>query len=271
MSANDYLEKRAAAAVAYVLGARAKRRDLGGARVRDYDLAFETRPDEPLEVTRFADEAVMRTWARLERADREAPSLSRDWTVDVPSKVAGEGAPNAYDVDRFFREAEPALRKLEEAGHEKFTLGLWVSDPSIEPALRLLADLGCNFGFSREPLPGEVARIFPGAGVGGIVGGDLVAWAVEQEACKDDNREKLREPVGALRRHLFVVVDGSSGAVFSAVSHGMVGRLPELPDPITTAWVAGSNRMFVTTPPGPWEQHPIPHEVFNDPNRWIDS
>jgi len=55
VSANEDLEKRAAAAVAYVLKAQAKRRDLGGARVRDYDLLFDDRPDEPLEVTRFAD------------------------------------------------------------------------------------------------------------------------------------------------------------------------------------------------------------------------
>jgi len=48
--------------------------------VRDYDLLFDDRPDEPLEVTRFADQAVMQTWARLERADREAPACSSEPT-----------------------------------------------------------------------------------------------------------------------------------------------------------------------------------------------
>ena len=95
MSANEDLEKRAAAAVAYVLKARAKRRDFGGARVRDFDVLFDDRPDEPLEVTRFADQEVMQTWARLERANREAPSLSRDWNVEA--RVA-----NTDDkIDRF--------------------------------------------------------------------------------------------------------------------------------------------------------------------------
>jgi hypothetical protein len=134
----------------------------------------------------------------------------------------------------------------------------------------LLGELGCNFGFSKVPPAGEVARIIPGAPVGGLVGRDSLAWAAEQEACKDDNREKLREPPGAQRRHLFVVVDGSSGTAFSAPSHGMTGRLPELCDPITTVWVAGSYRVLVTAPPGGWEEHLIPREVFDDPDRWIE-
>jgi hypothetical protein len=272
VSANEDLEKRAAAAVAYALQARAIRRDFGGARIRDYDLLFDDRPDEPLEITRFADQEVMQTWARLERADREAPTLKRDWSVDVPSKVMdASGKVAAYDLDRFFREAEPALHTLEEAGYEKFTIGIRVDDPSIEPALSALGNLGCNFGFSNVPAAGEVARITPGAAVGGVVGRDSLTWAAEQESCKDDNREKLREPPGALRRHLCVVVDGSSGTAFSAASHGLTGRLPDLCDPITTVWVAGSSRLLVTTPPGDWEEHLIPQEVFDAPDRWIET
>ena len=273
MSANEELEKRAAAAVAFVLEARAVRRDLGGTRMRDYDLLFDDHPDEPLEVTRFADQVVMNTWARLERADREAPSLARDWTVDVPSKISNASSDEefVYDVNRFFREAEPALRALEVAGYEKFTIGLATNDPTIEPALGTLLDLGCNFGLSNVPPAGETARIMPGAGVGGVVGSDLLARAIEQEACKDDNREKLRVPAGALRRHLFVVIDSSSGTVFSAASHGITGRLPNLCEPITTAWVAASHHVYVTTPPGDWEVHTIPQEVFDHPERWIDQ
>lgn len=254
MGTNKDLENRAATAVAYALGARAIPRDLGGVQMRDFDLRFQDRPDEPLEITRHADSVTMQSWARLERTDREAPSLSRDWAVDVPSRVVGpSGKPEPFDRDRFFREAEPALSTLERAGYERFDLGLWVRDPAIEPALQLLVALGCNFGFSSEPPEGEVARIHPGAPVGGEVGGDLVAKAVEEEAAKVDNQKKLREPAGAQRRHLFVVVDGSTGAAFSAVSHGLTGRLPLLPDPITTAWVASSSSVYVTTPPGDWE------------------
>ena len=118
MSINEELEKRAAAAVAFILVARAVRRDLGGTRIRDYDLLFDDRRDEPLEVTRFADQVVMNTWARLERVDREAPSLARDWTVDVPSKISDASSDEelVYDVNRFFREAESALGALETAG-----------------------------------------------------------------------------------------------------------------------------------------------------------
>jgi hypothetical protein len=44
----------------------------------------------------------------------------------------------------------------------------------------------------------------------------------------------------------------------------------ELCDPITTVWVAGSARVVVATPPGGWEEHLIPQEVFDDPDRWIE-
>lgn len=111
-----------------------------------------------------------------------------------------------------------------------------------------------HFGFSNVPPAGQVARNMPGAPVGGVAGRDSLAWAAEQEACKDDGREKLREPPRARRRHPFVVVDGSSGAAFSAPSHGLIGRLPELCDPITTVWVAGTARVLVTAPPGGWEE-----------------
>jgi len=93
----------------------------------------------------------------------------------------------------------------------------------------------------------------------------------ERGACKEDKREKLREPPGAARRHLFVLIDGSSGTAFSAAGHGMTGRVPNLCEPITTVWVAGGgHRLFVATPPGGWEEHTIPEEVFAEPDGWLD-
>jgi len=190
----------------------------------------------------------------------------------VPSRIfdtAGESAP--YDLRAFFVAAEPALADLEAAGYDQFDTGLWNDDAAIAPALTTLANLGCNFGLSNEVPAGEVARIIPGAPVGGVVAPDSLASAVELEAAKDDNREKLRAPADALRRHLCVVIDPSSGTVFSAASHGITGRMPALLEPITTAWVAGGGtNLFEVTPPAGWRMHAIPPDVFNHPTRWID-
>jgi hypothetical protein len=229
------------------------------------------RPDEPLEITRFADRDVMTTWARLERADREAPLLTRDWAVDVPSRIvdATESAP--YDLRAFFAEAEPALAAHEAAGYDSFDLGVWNDDPAVAEAREKLIKLGCNFGFSNEVPAGEVARVIPGASVGGVVEADSLASAVEVEAAKDDNRAKLRKLPDAQRRHICVVIDASSGTAFSAASHALTGRAPVLPEPITTAWVAGGgSHIFEVTPPDDWHTIAVPQDVFDHPERWID-
>lgn len=263
------IERRAAAAVSYALGARAHRRDFGGSSLRDYDVVFLDGSVEPLEVTIYADEPVIRTGERLRRADRRAPSLKRYWALDIPNSARrASGAREPYDVLRFFREAEPALREIEEAGHERFDLGLMTRDPRVEAAIRRLARLGCDFGFSHELPPGQPGQIRAVAGVGGVITEELIPAAIELEAAKSDNQAKLSEPAYAMRRHLVVIVD-SSTTVISAAHRGMVGRVPTLPVPITTAWIVGAETVYFVTPPGAWESVEIPREVFEHPERWI--
>jgi hypothetical protein len=100
---------------------------------------------------------------------------------------------------------------------------------------------------------------------------NIIAEAIEREAAKPDNQAKLSEPVGARRRHLCVLIDSSTGATFSATSHGDMGRLPVLPPPITTAWALASTTVYSTTPPEPWQAHDAPEEVFTNPEKWVDS
>jgi len=86
----DGLELRAAAAAAYVVGGRAQRRDLGGSRMRDFDLRYpDGRADEPLEITSFVDRAGLETWKRVGRKDPIASMVSRVWTLDMPSREQG--------------------------------------------------------------------------------------------------------------------------------------------------------------------------------------
>jgi hypothetical protein len=267
------LENRAAAAASWVLNAKARRCDLGGSSIRDFDLLFDDGHVEPLEVTAHVAASVRQTWARIEDADQVAPTLTRVWTVNHPSGVPDPRGDRSqpYDVRRCLTEAEPALAVLEAAGYEQFDAGLvWrVEDSTGADAMHALARLAIDFALSRPPEPGEQPRIQLGAAVGGVVTADLVAHGVEQEAADPGNQAKLATPSEARRRHLFVVFDGSSGPTFSAAAHGMIGRLPNLPAPITTAWAAGSSQVLVATPPGPWETHAIPSEVFEQPERWL--
>lgn len=151
MSTKERVEVTAAAIAASVLGARAERRDMGGSQVRDFDLIFSDRHVEPLEVTRHFDQAAMETWERLGRAEREAPSLSRSWTLDIPNKErSATGGAQPYSVREFLRDAEPALRQLEHADRDRFDLAAGTRDPSVAPALDVLARLGIQFGLSRS-------------------------------------------------------------------------------------------------------------------------
>jgi hypothetical protein len=268
----------AAAAAACVVGARALIRDSGGVQMRDFDLRYrDGRPDEPLEVTRFADQASIETWRRLGRTDSwplmrssTAPPLVRVWTVDIPSNQRSrDGSSGPFDVSGFLEQAQPLLRTLEQRNEDQFIL----FESPVDEVLRGLAELGCDVGFSRPADPGESGRVEPLAPVGGITSGAPVAGAVEHEAAKKDNQAKLACLADAIRRHLFVIVDHSSGPIYFAVRHRRLGRSPELPSPITTAWVwdGGSPCVFATTSPGAWEEHELPSDVLDNPEKWVDA
>jgi hypothetical protein len=102
----------------------------------------------------------------------------------------------------------------------------------------------------------------------------VIADAVEAEAADDGNRRKLGALEDASRRHLFLRVDVYSAidcysAVRQAFGSGQLPPEPNLPPPITTAWVASSTEVFVITPPGRWEAHAIPHDVIERPHLWL--
>jgi hypothetical protein len=78
----------------------------------------------------------------------------------------------------------------------------------------------------------------------------------------------------ARRRHLFLRVDIHSAsdcysAVRQAFESGLLPPEPQLPSPITTAWVASSTEVFVITPPGQWEAYGIPLDVNEHPELWF--
>jgi hypothetical protein len=95
------IEHDAAALVVEALGAvRAESRDTGGAeQTRDFDIVFEDGHAEPFEITLDAQDAVVRTWDRLDRANQLEADLSRHWSIS-PGLYDGDGVASVVDVER---------------------------------------------------------------------------------------------------------------------------------------------------------------------------
>lgn len=265
-------ELLAAAAVAHVVDAKLIRRDCPGThQTRDFDLVFASdRNPEPLEVTTFVSRPNLETWERLERLDGEipAPQLGHVWYLDVGAPITGRRTA-VLDVRQITREVVSSLAALEAAGYQSIEYGQIGRDPTIATELQRLLALGVDAGHATSPLKGDPARVVFVAPVGGFRHPDLVAAGVEHEATKTDNQKKLSEPPNALRRHLVVVFDGSSGASFMAAYQGSKGRLPRLPHPVTTAWACARESLLGTTPPGAWDHYRIPQRVFDSPEDWL--
>jgi hypothetical protein len=268
----ERIELVAAAAVADVLGAKLVRRDVPEAQqMRDFDLVFSAgRADEPLEVTTFASQPEIETWQRLDRIDEEvvARELSHDWYLDVGGPIIGQRT-RTLDVRQLAKEVVASLVALEAGGYRSIEHGTMDRDSAVAADMRRLRTLGVNGGHGTPHAEGEDARVVFVASVGGFVHADLVAGGIEWEAAKSDNQKKLSEPAEALCRHLVVIFDPSSGPAFTAARQGRRGRLPELPQSITTAWALASEVLLWTRPPDAWQRHRIPDPVFESPETWL--
>ena len=107
--------------------------------------------------------------------------------------------------------------------------------PAIE---ELLVDLKVSSGDVIEGLePGFIGIALPLSG--GAIGGSLVTEAVEVEAFKSDDRQKLAA-AGTLETHLFVFVDMMNSQVWTPFVHfPPPSDGPALPDEVTHVWVVG--------------------------------
>jgi hypothetical protein len=269
------IENRVVATICTVLGAKFRRRDRGGTQTRDFDLIFSDRPPEPLEVTESSIESIRWTQGRLRETDRDAPSLGRWWTLDMPSaQLAPNGELVAYDIRALLDKAEPWLAALEAAGQFEFDIGreryrIERSSPLYKPYEGLLR-LGVTLGLSSEPPAGETGRISPSMAFSSTNYGEPLKTLVGLEADDPGNQKKLQEPAGAEGRHLAVLVDPSVGRSYHGLKHGEPGNAPSsLPAPITTAWAIADVYVAGVTPPGAWIVHRIDNpQVFDEPQLW---
>ena len=273
---NDDLERRIAAAICSILGSKYTRRDIGGTQIRDFDLVFADKHVEPLEITEASIESIRQTQGRLRTTDREAPSLSRWWSLDMPSRqLAADGAEEAYDIRRLLDEAEGFLGALEAAGRTSFDIaserysvrrGSVLFDPSNG-----LFRLGVSLGSSLPAPPGEVGRITLGMTSSSTGYGEPLSELVLAEANDEGNCEKLKEPPGAPHRHLGVLLHPSVGRAYHSLRCGERLDSPpgELPLPITNVWALADRQIAWVTPPGDWDMHAITDSaVFDAPEKW---
>jgi hypothetical protein len=144
-SISDDTELKAAAAAAFVLGARVERLDIPPAQgMRDFDLLFDDGRREPLEITSYVDRPAHETWERIRRAaPLVAPSLMRRWVLTVPhSTSASDRTRGPYDVKDFMKRIEPALAALEGAGHHTINLGRLQRESALAGPFQTLVTLG---------------------------------------------------------------------------------------------------------------------------------
>lgn len=269
------LELRAAAVVASILGARFVSRDVGGTQLRDFDLLFADGHVEPLEITEASIRSIRNTAGRLERKDREATSLRRDWQVEMPSReLIPSGKEVAYDVDQLLRKGESLLAVVEAEGRTSFDLGRELystrEGSELRRAFEGLLALGVTMGLSSEPPPGQTARITPGMTYCSTAYGATLADIVVGEAEDPGNRAKLAEPPNAPARHLCVVMDPSVGRAYIGLRDGRPGEAPSaLPPPVTTVWGLADYQAAWMTPPGSWTLRRITNpNVFERPQHW---
>jgi hypothetical protein len=279
MSSDDEFEDVAAAAVAFTVQGCAIRRDIrgpagAGARIRDFDIRVDGRPDEPLEVTQFVDRPALETLQRALKPAPPASSLSLVWLVNVHREDQSETA----DYRQLREALEPLLAELEKRGVTDFTNAFWYWPPEHAEPLQALVQLGVNAASSEPSQSGQGQIDFERMATHRAVP-SLVPEAVEAEANKPDNIEKLAEPAGAEDRHLCVVIPvTASQASFTLLSWGLgelpsPPDLPSLPPPITRAWILpgfGSPvaSIYVTNPDG-WGRVDLPPDVGEHPERWI--
>ncbi len=222
-------EVRASRILSQVLGGAIEWMDTPSAPsgTHDFDLKLGDGRICAVEVTSSTDPSVVEFWRAVGNQSWPAPRLSRSWVLNV--------GPSAH-VQTLRDQVEGLLEGLEQSGVAQFGPGKLSQSSEIKALHRL----GVKGGGSFDETPHHIYVTYAGAGVADI---ENVRRAVEQEAWKHDNRDKLRRAT-ADERHLFVWIDPSAERPAAAMSFmGIV--LPtdcSLPPEIDVLWIATPTR-----------------------------
>jgi len=259
-------EDTAAAVVASVLGARFRRRDVGGQQVHDFDLEFEDGAVEALEICAFTDSTVREQWQVIDELDVVASKLTSTWTVSVVhgarvKKLPVQAEPHLAVLERHDRSAFDA------AEHHRLVAGGAPAD--LIAASQALIKLGVRDAVRAPVIPDEPVRVIVAGGAGGAATSAVISRVVQKVASKRDNRLKLQAARQARRRHIVVPIDPSAGPVWSIAREVPTGEPPRLPASVTVAWVIGPNgRTLRVELPDAWEAVAIDPSVWDNPEAW---
>ena len=203
-------------------------------RIHDFDLVFADGRQALLEVTRSTQQALKKLEAQIAAAQKggliPAKRCRNGWYVHLGIDAS---------VRRVQRKIDDYLADVEAEGRNRFSS--FTDSVDSAAVRRILQDLHVEAGEVAQWRNGPAIGV-TGAGAGGCVAAGEVSRAVQEEAAKRDNRQKLTAPPG-YESHIAVVFEWRSYAAWAALN----GPAPEgcsvcLEGPITHAWAMANTR-----------------------------
>lgn len=197
----------------------------------DFDLDLPDGQTVALEVTTAADEAYLQALDAVSSEKRGGPFVRRRASQQGWYVCPAEGE----RIDRIRSQVDDRLARVEEAGLTEFGFDHRLDNHPM--VMQLKAELGVVAGRVMQwDEPGLIRIGNPGRGA--WFDGSSINTAVEREAHKEDNRNKLRR-AGTPETHLFVYIHSSSFAASVAMERSMLPNFPAaIPEEITQVWTA---------------------------------
>lgn len=187
-----------------------------------------------VEVTASVDQTRAQTIAAIRSKKRggsviPATKCKKGWLI-TPTKDA--------NINRIREAADEYLFGLEQAGIESF---YWVRDFERQCVQDICYGLKI-IGGSVIPTGASPKICIASPIGGGAVGPSTAIAAGEQEAWKQDNRDKLRA-AKTVEHHLVVYIDAMNGLPWVALTDfEPPSTLPSLPTEITSLWLVGHGK-----------------------------
>ena len=232
----NYTERIAKAVIEHIIpGSNIHDRTEEPGGVHDFDLRNPDGTLAAVEVTLSTDKQIKDTVAAIESKRRGGRFLNarmccNGWIVHPLADA---------NINRLRTDLDAYLARIEAAGLTTFFS--WTDASACEAVLAILSDLRIEAGSVFTWKGGRQIGI-TAPGQGGEVAARHVQRAVEVEAQKKDNRNKLRR-AGAIETHLFVYVDPRNYLPWvSLVSGSPPIQPPQLPPEVTRVWAVTQTR-----------------------------
>lgn len=255
-------EKVCAAIVADVLGARWERIPQHS---HDFDIVFENRRRDYLEVSAYTNREIEARWAN-HPAPRPSSVLRGTWTLVLTDEA---------DLATVQESAEPLLLALQQQGVPRWYLGehfvLLARHGAAHPLVQASAGL-CQLGVedAAEGLGTGEPAIMVAQQVSTVgVPSTIIDSAVESVASRPDNIAKLKSTIAQMT-HLFIVFHTAGGAAWSLIAHDPPSGPRTMSPSIGRVWTLGRQPDWVwySDAGAGWKRASFNPGVFKDPDGW---